>query len=303
MEWTETLRRTIDYLEAHLLENGAAEGAARAVHLSPLYLQRGFKLVTGYSMGEYLRNRRLYLAGLEAIAGREKIIDLAYRYGYDTPESFSKAFSRFHGVSPAQLRQSPEHLIPFLPLKITLSIRGGQGMDFIVEKLENFQLIGMEREFSPETSYREIPKFWDEFRKAHCAPLWAGKPPETALEKAIRECNIGEFGVCIDDCASPGRFRYLIAGKYDGREIPEGLTVCTLPELDWARFRCSGPMPEALQSVNTKIFQEWLPGNPEYEIAWGANVEWYSVEKEITAPDYESEIWIPVRHRQGGAGC
>lgn len=297
MEWTETLRRTVDYLEEHLLEPGAAEGAARAVYLSPLYLQRGFKLVTGYSMGEYVRNRRLYLAGLEAIAGREKVIDLAYKYGYDTPESFSKAFSRFHGVSPAQLRQHPERLVPFLPLKITLLIQGGQGMDFTVEKLEGLQLIGAEREFSPETSYREIPQFWDEFTGAHCAPLWAGKKPETALEKAVCECGIGEFGVCVDDCASPGRFRYLIAGRYDGREVPEGLTVLSLPAMEWAKFRCSGPMPESLQSVNTKIFQEWLPGNPEFEIAYGANIEWYSMEKETSAPDYESEIWLPVRRR------
>lgn len=297
MEWTETLRRTVDYLEEHLLEDGAAEGAAQAVHLSPLYLQRGFKLVTGYSMGEYVRDRRLYLAGLEAIAGREKVIGLAYKYGYDTPESFSKAFSRFHGVSPAQLRQHPERLVPFLPLKITLSIRGGQGMDFTVEKMESFQLIGVEGEFSPETSYQELPRFWDKFISAHCAPLWAGKAPETALEKAICECNIGEFGVCIDDCASPGRFRYLIAGQYDGREAPEGLTVFTLPALEWAKFRCSGPMPEALQSVNTKIFQEWLPGNPEFEIAYGANIEWYSTEKETSAADYESEIWVPVKRK------
>jgi len=298
MEWTETLRRTVDYLEEHLLEADAAEGAAKAVCFSPLYLQRGFKLVTGYSMGEYVRNRRLYLAGLEAIAGREKVIDLAYRYGYDTPESFSKAFSRFHGVSPAQMRQSPERLVPFLPLKITLSIRGGQGMDFLVEKMDSFQLIGMEREFTMETAYRDIPKFWDEFLASQCAPLWAGKKPETALEKAVCECNIGEFGVCIDDCASAGRFRYQIAGKYDGREVPEGLTVYTLPALEWAKFRCSGPMPEALQSVNTKIFQEWLPGNPEFEIAWGANLEWYSTEKRIDASDYESEIWVPVRRKK-----
>ena len=297
MEWTETLKRTIVYMEDHLLEENPAEGAAKAVCLSPLYLQKGFKLVTGYSMGEYVRNRRLYLAGLEAIAGREKVIDLAYRYGYDTPESFSKAFSRFHGVSPAQLRQSPEWLTPFLPLKITLSIRGGQGMDFIVEKMESWQIIGVEREFSMDSSYQEIPKFWDEFIASQCAPLWAGKKPETALEKAVCQCSIGEFGVCIDACAAPGRFRYLIAGKYDGREVPEGLTVYTFPALEWARFRCSGPMPESLQSVNTKIFQEWLPGNPEFEIAFGANVEWYSMEKDTSASDYESEIWLPVKRK------
>ena len=131
MEWTETLKRTVDYLEEHLLEDGAAERAAQAVYLSPLYLQKGFKLVTGYSMGEYVRNRRLYLAGLEAIAGREKVIDLAYRYGYDTPESFSKAFSRFHGGSPTQLRQHPERLVsdPVLKgqLKGSMLCRKGEG--------------------------------------------------------------------------------------------------------------------------------------------------------------------------------
>lgn len=170
-------------------------------------------------------------------------------------------------------------------------------MDYIVEKLGGFQLIGMEREFPMESSYQDLPKFWDEFIGTQCAPLWAGKKPETALEKAVCECNIGEFGVCIDEGCPAGRFRYMIAGRYDGREVPAGLTVFTLPALEWVKFRCSGPMPEALQSVNTKIFQEWLPGNPEFEIAQGTNIEWYSMEKDTSAPDYESEIWIPVKRK------
>ena len=145
-------------------------------------------------------------------------------------------------------------------------------MDYTVEKLEEFQLIGVERIFSAETSYQEIPKFWDEFIDRQCVPLWNGKKPETAMERAICECNIGEFGLCVDDMSAPGQFRYLIAGRYDGREIPEGLTVFTLPAMDWAKFRCSGPMPESLQSVNTKIFKECLPGNPEIDIAYPANI-------------------------------
>lgn len=297
MEWTETLKRATACLEEHLLEEDAVERASKEAHFSPLYLQKGFRLVTGYSMGEYVRNRRLYLAGLEAIAGREKVIDLAYRYGYDTPESFSRAFSRFHGVSPAQLRQCPERLVPFLPLQITLTIRGGQGMDFTVEKMDGWQVIGVEREFSVESSYQEIPGFWDEFIETCCAPLWGGRTPETPFEKAVCGCNIGEFGVCIDDGPVPGRFRYLIAGRYDGREVPEGLTVYSLPAMEWAKFRCSGPMPESLQTVNTKIFREWLPGNPEFEIAWHANIEWYSTEGDTSAADYESGIWIPVKRK------
>lgn len=297
MEWMETLRKTVAYLEAHLLEEDAAAKAAEHVYLSSFYLQKGFKLVTGYSLGEYVRCRRLYLAGLEAIAGRERVIDLAFRYGYDSPESFSKAFHRFHGVSPAQLRKSPERLQPFLPLTITLTIKGGHGMDYSVEKMEGFQLIGMERIFNPETSYQEIPRFWDAFTHGQCVPLWNGKKPETPLERAICECNIGEYGLCIATGAPNGDFRYMIAGRYDGREVPEGLTVISLPELEWAKFRCSGPMPQALQAVNTKIFNEWLPANPDFEMTYGANIEWYSMEGDPSGPDYKSEIWLPVKRK------
>lgn len=140
---------------------------------------------------------------------------------------------------------------------------------------------------------QDIPKFWD----ASVGPLWTGKEPETPLEKAVRACSIGEFGVCVDDCGCAGKFRYLIAGKYDGREVPEGLAVYTLPTLERAKFRCSGPMPESLQAMNTKIFREWLPGNTEFEIAWNANIEWYSMEKPTDAADYESEIRIPVKRK------
>lgn len=297
MEWTETLRRTITYLENHLLDENPVADASREAYLSPFYLQKGFKLVTGFTMGEYVRHRRLYLAGLEMIAGREKVIDLAFRYGYDSPESFTKAFRRFHGVSPAQLRQCPEKLQPFLPLQITLQIRGGHGMDFTIEKMGSFQVIGVERTFSADTSYAEIPKFWDEFITAHCVPLWNGKKPETDLEKAVFDCNIGEYGVCIDTGAPDGQFQYMIAGLYDGRPLPEGLTVYALPAQTWAKFRCSGPLPESLQTVNTKVFQEWLPGNPEYELAQGCNLEWYSMDKDTAAPDYESGIWLPVRKK------
>ena len=170
-------------------------------------------------------------------------------------------------------------------------------MDFTVERMESFQVIGVTRTFHPETSYQEIPKFWDEFIKTRCMPLWNGKTPETDLEKAVRECDIGEYGVCIDTGSPDGTFQYMIAGIYDGREVPEGLEVYTLPEQEWAKFRCSGPLPESLQTVNTKIFQEWLPGNPDYELAHGCNLEWYSMEKETTAPDYESGIWIPVKRK------
>ena len=104
MEWLGSIRGAIEYMEGHLLTVEDADEVAGAVYMSPFYLQKGFKVMTGYSIGEYIRSRRLYLAGLDVISGTEKIIDIAYKYGYDTPESFTKAFTRFHGVTPTGLR-------------------------------------------------------------------------------------------------------------------------------------------------------------------------------------------------------
>lgn len=296
MEWVTSLRLAIDYMEEHLLDDISAGDVADAVHISPFYLQKGFKVITGYSIGEYIRYRRLYLAALDMVADKEKIIDLAYKYGYDTPESFTKAFSRFHGATPMQVKKTGSSIKLFLPLKVSLSIQGGDAMNCVVEKMSKFVVIGFEREFSMEDSYQEIPKFWTEFCEKYLQPLWKKEKPETLLEQILCECRVGEYGVCVDDLGKNGMFRYLIAGTYNGGEVPEGMTLYEFPDMLWAKFGCSGPMPEALQSVNTKIFKEWLPGNAEYDMAMGANIEWYS-EGDIHASDYESAIWIPVKRK------
>ena len=296
MEWTESLRRAIGYMEEHLLEDIHPEDVAQHVHISPFYFQRGFRLMTGYSLGEYVRCRRLYLAALELIAGEERVIDLAYRYGYETPESFTRAFSRFHGASPAQLRSDPARIRPFLPLKIRIIIQGGDSMDYVVERMEGFQVIGFGREFTDGAAYQEIPRYWDEFSEKYLERLFAGGGPRDDVDRAVCENMVGMYGVCLDDLGRGGTFRYLIAGPYRGGVVPEGMELFTFPDMEWAKFRCVGPMPGALQSVNTQIFREWLPGNHEFEIAAGANIEWYG-EGDPSSPDYESAIWIPVKRK------
>ena len=105
MEWLTAIRGAVAYMEEHLTEDISLDDVARAVHLSPFFLQRGFSLLTGWGVGEYLRNRRLYEAALDLQKGSEKVIDIAFRYGYETPESFAKAFARFHGATPTQVRE------------------------------------------------------------------------------------------------------------------------------------------------------------------------------------------------------
>lgn len=296
MDWLESIRKSVDYMEAHLLTLQGAKEVADAVYLSHFYLQKGFRVMTGYSCAEYIRNRRLYLAALDIVAGREKLIDLAFKYGYETPESFSRAFARFHGATPVQVRANPDRIRVFLPLKIKVDIQGGNEMDYCVEERKGFRVIGYERKFGFEDAHGEIPGFWDEICAQKMANVCAGKEPQSEEEEVIRSCGIGKYGVCIED-AGKTEFRYMIAGDYHGGKVPQGMTVYEFPELTWARFRCTGPMPEAIQAVNTKIFSQWLPGNPEWEIAFPGNVEWYSENGDTQAADYESEIWIPVRRK------
>lgn len=291
MEWTTCLKKALAFIECHMYDEIDVCDIAEEVHISPLYFQKGFSLLTGYSIAEYIRYRRLYLSALDIINSNEKVIDLAFKYGYETPESFTKAFTRFHGLSPLQLKSDRKHIKTFLPLKISLVISGGCSMDYKIEKIDSFKVIGFKRLFSFDNSYEKIPEFWTEF----CNNCMNHKNTEE-IQSVIERCMVGEYGICIDDKSEPKKFAYFIAGKYDGGTIPEGMDVYEIPASEWAKFRCVGPLPGALQSVNTEIFKSWLPGNPDYEMSVPLNIEWYS-NMDGNGPDYESGIWIPVKHK------
>lgn len=295
MEWIAGLKETLKYIEDNLENDVDISRIAERIYISPFYLQKGFRIVTGYSIGEYIRNRRLYEAAKIISQTDEKIIDVAFRFGYETPESFTKAFSRFHGASPNAVRKDASLIRCFLPLVIRIEITGGEKMDYTVSPMWGFKLIGFERIFSGETAYKEIPEFWDEICEKYCThTIYAGKAPSCPEERAIIDNCIGEYAACIDDVGN-GKFRYIIAGKYTGGKVPEGMTLFELPGGEWAKFNCVGKMPEALQKVNTYIFKEWLPGNREYEMSGNYNIEWYSCDGNKDDPDYRSAIWIPVK--------
>ena len=281
MEWLTCIKETISYIENNLKESITLKDVANNVCISPYFLERGFSLMTGYGIGEYIRNRRLYLAALDLKNSDEKIIDIAFKYCYETPESFTKAFSRFHGVTPTQARDGAG-IKGFLPLTINIKIKGGDEMNYKIKTLQSFKVVGFEKEFDIENSYEMIPKFWDE--------IFTNVDKQT-----LSKYGIGEYGVCVDDLEGT-KFRYLIAGKYDGGEVPAGMSVYELPKQEWAIFECVGPCPETLQKINTQIFHEWLPGNPDYEFCGKANIEWYS-DSDNTSSDYHSQIWIPVKKR------
>ena len=120
------------------------------VFISPIFLQRGFSLMTGYNIGEYIRNRRLYQAAIDLRSTKDPVIDIAYRYCYETPESFTKAFSRFHGATPSQIRAGAP-FTTFLPVKINITIQGGDKMNYKIQSMKNFKVIGFQKNFDSET--------------------------------------------------------------------------------------------------------------------------------------------------------
>lgn len=285
MEWMESIGEAINYIESHITEDITADDVANHVCISPFYFQKGFSMLCGYSIVEYIRNRRLALAGGELATSDIKVIDVAMKYGYDSPDSFAKAFTRFHGITPSMVRKDGTMIKSFAPLKLTISLKGGYIMDYRITKKDSFTVIASSKQFSYENAKKEIPTFWQE----HYA---SGKG----------EYVCGMFGINIDAKMENEKFEYLIADIYNpAMDIPEGLVIKTIPAFTWAVFPCRGAMPTALQDVNTKIFSEWLPALKEYEFAAGYCIEMYDAAdkypKGIQDENYYTEIWIPVKKK------
>ena len=291
----EDLEKTIQYIENNLLEDLKIKDISKNVGISEFYLQRSFQILTGYSIGEYIRNRRLYLAAREISKDNCKIIDIAYKYGYETPESFTKAFSKFHNNTPSQVRNGAE-FVPFNKIRVKITLEQGEEMNVKIVPMFPIKLIGFEKEFNFENSKQEIPKFWDEVCEKYFAKIYQGLDPETAQEKAVVDYNIGEYAICLDDGAAE-KFNYMIAGKYVGGEVPEGMKVVELEKGDWAIFDCFGPNPDTLQETTSKIYGEWIPNNKEYEVREKCSIEWYDTITDMKDSNYHSAIWIPVKKK------
>ena len=259
MEWMAIIGNSIQYIEDHITEDITVEDVAKCVGVSPFYFQKGFAMLCGFSVSEYIRNRRLALAGNDLLVTQEKIIDIAMKYGYDSPDSFTKAFTRFHGVTPTSVRRGAVLLKSFAPLKIKISLEGGYLMDYKIGRKEEFTVIANAKTFPYEGAKESIPQFWQEHFQSG---------------KGAVVC--GWYGINIDLEMGQENFEYLIADPYNPqKEVPEGFEIRTIPAFEWAVFPCRGAMPTALQDVNTKIYTEWLPALKEYEFAAGYCVEYY----------------------------
>ena len=179
--WIEGFQESIDFMEANLTENIDIEVIAGKAALSPFYYQRIFGALCGMTVGEYIRARRMTLAAQELNRKDIKVIDVAVKYGYDSPDSFAKTFQKFHGITPSQAREPGALLRSFAPMHIKITMEGGSMMDYRIVEKAQFTIVGVKRRFNSDTSYQEVPKFWDE---------WMAQGDKRPI--------MGTFGLCLD---------------------------------------------------------------------------------------------------------
>lgn len=292
MEWITGIQRAINYMEEHMLEEIDYEAAAKEACSSTFHFQRVFGILCGFSMGDYIRMRRLSLAAEELIQTDSRVIDIALKYGYDTPEGFTRAFVRFHGIPPTEARRGG-NVKSFSRLSVKLILTGGSMMDYRIEKMDAFQVICRRKTVhkpGEETAAADISAFWRE-----CAA--------DGTTKKLVDCYSGEprlkglLGICFSAEMEGEEFPYGIGVEYDGRPVEEeGLEIVEIPARTFAVFPCRGKMPDAFEETYRKIVSEFFPQSSRYEYGQGIELEVYPSDQ-VSDPDYACEIWIAVNEK------
>lgn len=291
MDWITGIQRAIDYTEAHLTDEIDLEAAAKAAYSSSFHFQRVFGILCGYSLGDYIRMRRLSLAAEELRRTDAKIIDIALKYGYDTPESFSRAFTRFHGISPTQARQGA-NIKSFTRLSVKLILDGGNIMDYRIEKLGALKLICKKKQVNKpqgDTATADISAFWAEFNR--------GGTMEKLCKYATFDTLHGILGICFSGDMDDGGFPYGIGAQYNGKPLDDDFDIVEIPAYTYAVFQCKGQMPDAFKNTYMKICSEFFPQNTTYEYGSGIELEVYP-SADVSDPEYSCEIWIAVNEKK-----
>lgn len=287
MAWVESLQKAIDYMEEHLLEDLSIDEIAKQANSSVYHFQRTFTILTDFTVGDYIRRRRLSLAAHELTKTDCKIIDLAYKYGYDTPEAFTKAFRRQHGVSPSEAKKYIGKLKSYNRLVIQVSLKGVEPMQFNLVEKDRFQVVGVKRDFSFDNGENliSIPQMWNDVN--------ADGTSDTLFDLNNGQIK-GVLGVCIveNEKKAKNLMEYWIATEYKG-EVPENFEKYEIPASKWAVFGVNGAMPHAMQNAWKQIHSEWFPSSG-YEHAGIPDFEVYPAGDPFSS-NYYSEIWIPVK--------
>ena len=299
MDWITGMQKAIDYIEANLTEEIDYEKVAAESFSSSYHFHRVFSILCGYTLGEYIRLRRLSLAGVELANGKDKVIDIALKYGYDSPDSFAKAFQKFHGITPSQARADGSMLKSFSRLSIKISLEGGKTMNYRIEEKDEMILTGYKRRFSG------IPGERMEQEKE----MYVKTRPLQYILQGLSGDVINNFDIItnIDDEG----YDFYIASQLNeycrnnlnkdgvlGEEFAKYYENVTIPKCTYAIFeteRCAYPTMTFLD-LRRKISSEWLPASgyqlknaPELVVT-----HWFEGEKHNQR---YRELWIPIEKK------
>ncbi|MFF5536720.1 GyrI-like domain-containing protein [Streptomyces cinerochromogenes] len=286
----ERLNQTLEHIERRLDQEIDAAELARVAATSEYHLRRMFSALAGMPLSEYIRRRRLTVAGAEVLAGRASLLEIAVRYGYGSGEAFARAFRAVHGVGPGEARRTGAALVSQARLSFRLTIEGSSSMRYRVVDRPDFTVVGLKA---------RVPL-------VHTGPNQAiidfvrGIDPEVlrSLEKLADQEPHGIVGVCddLDPSRAEGTELDYYQAVITSAPAPDGTAVLPVPAGTWAVFTTSGPAPQAIQELWRDVFTEWFPANP-YRSRPGPEILRTRLSQDRTEAD--AELWLPVEREQG----
>ncbi|WP_251515833.1 AraC family transcriptional regulator [Oceanobacillus luteolus] len=286
MEGLQKMLDSIEYIEKNLDDELVMEEIAAVACMSKFHFQRMFHMLTGYTVTEYIRNRRITIAAQELVFSDAKVIDVAMKYGYETPEAFSKAFRRIHGISPSNARKHRQSLKAYPKLSFQIQLKGDVEMDYKIVEKGSFTVVGksIRTGVVDGENHRNIAAFWDESNQ------------NGFTDELAKNCgSLGILGVCMEFDKEQEHLTYLIGAEKNIEEIPQDWEERQIPAETWAVFPVRGAMPDAMPKVWERVFSEWFPATG-YEHSGGPEMEVYLSDADPYADDYYSEVWIPIKN-------
>ncbi|KOT33009.1 AraC family transcriptional regulator [Streptomyces rimosus subsp. rimosus] len=281
----ERLNEALEHIESHLDRQIEVSRLARIAMTSEYHFRRMFSALAGVSLSEYIRRRRLTVAGAEVLAGERTLLEIAVRYGYGSGEAFARAFRAVHGVGPGEARRTGAALHSQPRMSFRLIIEGSSSMRYRVVEKEQFHVIGKKARV-PLVHQGVNPAIADFIR---------GIGQETLDRITALSDQQPEGLVAVCDDLDPSRAEGTELDYYHGvvsqLPAPDDLDTLVVPAGTWAVFENSGPFPEALQFLWRDVFTQWFPSNP-YQSRPGPEILRTRLSQDSSQAD--AELWIPV---------
>ncbi|MFD7663001.1 GyrI-like domain-containing protein [Streptomyces sp. NPDC059788] len=282
----ERLNEALEHIERHIDRQIEVAELARIAMTSEYHFRRMFSALAGIPLSEYIRRRRLTIAGAEVLAGDRTLLEIAVRYGYGSGEAFARAFRAVHGVGPGEARRNGASLRSQPRMSFRLIVEGSSSMRYRVVEKEQFHVVGKKARV-PLVHQGANPAIVDFVRGIDQGTVQR----ITALSDQQPE---GLVAVCddLDPSRAEGtELDYYHAVVTTRTDTPDDLDALVVPAGTWAVFENSGPYPEALQILWRDVFTQWFPSNP-YRSRPGPEILRTRTTDDGTQA--EAELWIPV---------